>query len=394
MKRFLLILLILLLASPVYSLRKPHFGGNLRIADTLIETINRRAIFNVNGEEIKALIPVPTEIRDKEVRLDFSGLNPEWLIDIEKSVASIQDHENSCHWILDYPFFDHRHPNQFQMESGILIIQSEEAEYLQAILTSPCLPPSDIEPFQAYRKTQFGFEANANCISGRPFLDSITPTPVDPANPYLSFKLNDVDVLPVPEERFQQINSDSELNVVQGPSYFVYLITSGLQPEEIARLTLETSVGEIAKAVLNDHAEVMMAQQSSNHSGAQKAVEFKVPDEDPYRLLGERLVLEWQELGFTAAASGASGNPKIEIAAQKVSEKDQDLFRYNLLRTKFHPRGSRPWFEIWDEMEASGKLVPVLIHTTRIAARKNVVNLGVNGDSLDLADTWIIPEQK
>ena len=36
MKRFPLILLILLLASPAYSFRKPHFGGELRVADTFI----------------------------------------------------------------------------------------------------------------------------------------------------------------------------------------------------------------------------------------------------------------------------------------------------------------------------------------------------------------------
>jgi hypothetical protein len=395
MRRFSLIILILFLTSPVYSLRKPFFGGNLRIADTLINEIDSQPIFEVNGEEIKALIPVPVEIQQQEVRLDFSGLNPDWVVELEKSVAAIQDPQNSCHWILDYPYFDHRHPNKLQMESGVLVIQSEEPDFLQAILTSPCLPPSGSEPLQAYRRTQFGFEANTNCISGRPFLDSITPTPVDAANPYLSFKLNDVDVLPVPEERFQQISTDTELNVVEGPSYFVYLITSNMDSEKVLTLISKTRIGEIAKVVLNDHAELILTQQSSpNVLASPIVIEFQIPEEDPYRLLGERLVLEWKDLGFTPAVKAGSANSKIEIVAQEVSEKNQDLFRYNLLRSRFNPSGNQPWFETWDEMETSGKLVPVLIHTTRIAARKNVVDLGVNGDSLDLADTWIVPEQQ
>jgi hypothetical protein len=395
MRRFLLIILILLLASPVYSLRKPYYGGNLRIADTLVNEIDSQPIFEVNGEEIKALIPVPVEIQEQEVRLDFSALNPDWVVELEKSVAAIQDPQNSCHWILDYPYFDHRHPNRFEMESGVLVIQSDEADFLQAILTSPCLPPSRSEPLRAYRKTQFGFEANTNCISGRPFLDSITPTPVDAANPYLSFKLNDVDVLPVPEERFHQISTDTELNVVEGPSYFIYLITSNMDSGKVLALTSQTRVGEIAKVVLNDHAEMMVAEQSSpTVSNSPTVVEFKIPEDDPYRLLGERLVLEWKDLGFTPAVKGEAANSKVEIAALEVSEKNQDLFRYNLLRSRFNPSSQQPWFEIWDELEASGKLVPVLIHTTRIAARKNVMDLGVNGDSLNLADTWIAPEQQ
>ncbi|HSE42317.1 MAG TPA: hypothetical protein VLH08_16245 [Acidobacteriota bacterium] len=391
MKRLLFLLLLLILATPVYSLRKPHFGGNLRVADTLINRINNESMFSVENETIKPLVPVPAEIDDKQIQLDFSGVNPEWFVELEKAVADIQDENNSCHWILDYPYFDHRHPTKIKMEAGTLIVESEELDYLHAILTSRCLPPGQVELFQPFRKTQFGYEANTNCIYGRPFLDSITPSPIDPANPYLSFKLNDVDVLPVPEERFQQIQSDSELNVIDGPSFFVYLTTSNLKAEDVARLTSGTRIAEIAKVVLNDHAEILLSQPASSGIPASKTnVEFKVSQEDPYRLLGERLILEWQELGFTQGNGTAA---KIEVNAQEVIERDQDLFRYNILRTQFHVTGSKPWFEVWDEMESSGKIVPLLLHKTRIALRKNVVNSRSNGN-FDFANAWIIPEQQ
>jgi hypothetical protein len=140
---------------------------------------------------------------------------------------------------------------------------------------------------------------------------------------------------------------------------------------------------------LNDHADVLLAQQTSLSTfNSQKSIAFKVPEEDPYRLLGERLVLEWQELGFTPSNTA---NSKIEVVAQEITDGDEDLFRYNLLRTKFQLNGSKPWFEIWDEMEAAGKILPLLIHKTQIAARKNVVNLH---GSLDFANTWIIAEQQ
>ena len=102
-------------------------------------------------------IPLPFEIQETEVRLDLR-INPELMVDVENSVAAIQDHENACHWILDYPFFDHRHPNQIQMESGTLIIKSTDADYLRSILLSRCLPPISAEAFRPFTKTQFGLE--------------------------------------------------------------------------------------------------------------------------------------------------------------------------------------------------------------------------------------------
>jgi hypothetical protein len=277
------------------------------------------------------------------------------------------------------------------MESGTLIIKSTDADYLNAILSSRCLPPVNAEPFRAFNKTQFGLEANSKCISGRPFLDSITPTPVDPLNPYLSFKLNDVDVLPIPEERFQQISSDPELNIIQGPSFYVYVSTSGLTSEEISKLNSGIHIQQIAHAVLNDHAEILMSEQNSQTAASrQYAVEFKTPEEDPYHLMAERFLLDWQEAGFVQGKSEA----RIEIAAQEMLESDQDLFRYWLLRNRFHINGSKPWFEVWDEMEASGQIVPLLIHQTRIAARKTVVNLQErSGGMLDFANAWMVPAQ-
>jgi hypothetical protein len=391
MKKLIHILLFLFLTTPAYSVRKPHYGGTLRVADSLLQRINEQTLFITDEDIVVPTIPLPIEMKEAEARLDLSRLNPELMVEVENAVAAIQDHEHACHWILDYPFFDHRHPNQIQIESGILIIKSTDDDYLRAILSSRCLPPVNAEPFRPFNKTQFGLEANTKCVAGRPFLDSITPSPVDPLNPYLSFKLNDVDILPVPEERFQQINSDPDLTIVAGPSFFVYLTTSGLTSEEIARLTSAIHIEEIAKAVLNDHAEILMSEQNSNQPLAgQHIVGVKIPEEDPYKLMAERFLLNWQEAGFVPGKSEA----RIEIAAQEMLESDQDLFRYWLLRHRFHSNGSKPWFEVWDEMEASGQIIPLLIHQTRIAARKNVVNLKVrSGGVLDFANAWIVPEQ-
>lgn len=391
MKKLIGILLLLLLTTPAYSIRKPHYGGALRVADSLLQRINEQALFIESEDNLVPTIPLPFEIGETEAKLDLSRINPELMVDVENAVAAIQNQENACHWILDYPFFDHRHPNQIQIESGSLIIKSTDPEYLNAILSSRCLPPLGSEPFRPFNKTQYGLEANSKCISGRPFLDSITPTPVDPLNPYLSFKLNDVDILPVPEERFQQINSDPELKIIQGPSFFVYLSTSGLTPDEISSLTSAIHIQDIAHSVLNDHAEILMSEQNSQHpQSGQHIVEFKTPDEDPYHLMAERILLDWQEAGFVQGKSEV----RIEMAAQEMLETDQDLFRYWLLRNRFHFNSSKPWFEVWDEMESSGQIIPLLIHQTRIAARKTVVNLQVrSAGMLDFANAWVVPEQ-
>jgi hypothetical protein len=203
--------------------------------------------------------------------------------------------------------------------------------------------------------------------------------------------LNDVDVLPVPEERFQQINSDPELSIVQGPYFFVYIATSGLKPDEISSLTSALHIEEIARAVLNDHAEILLSEQNLQpHLNGQHIIEIKIPEEDPYHLMAERLLLDWQEAGFVQGKS----EERIEIAAQEMLESDQDLFRYWLLRQHFHINSSKPWFEVWDELEASGQIIPLLIHQTRIAARKNIVNLNVrSGGLLDFANAWMVPEQ-
>jgi hypothetical protein len=391
MKKLISLLLLLFLTTPAYSIRKPHYGGALRVADSLLQRINEQTLFIANEDNIVPTIPLPFEIQETEARLDFSRVNPELMAEIENTVAAIQDQENACHWILDYPFFDHRHPNQIQMESGTLVIKSTDADYLRSILSSRCLPPVSAEAFRPFNKTQFGLEANTKCAAGRPFLDSITPTPVDPLNPYLSFKLNDVDVLPVPEERFQQINSDPELSIVQGPYFFVYIATSGLKPDEISSLTSALHIEEIARAVLNDHAEILLSEQNLQpHLNGQHIIEIKIPEEDPYHLMAERFLLDWQEAGFVQGKS----EERIEIAAQEMLESDQDLFRYWLLRQHFHINSSKPWFEVWDELEASGQIIPLLIHQTRIAARKNIVNLNVrSGGLLDFANSWMVPEQ-
>ena len=130
MKKLISFLLLLFLTTPAYSIRKPHYGGALRVADSLLQRINEQTLFIASGDNVVPTIPLPFEIQETEVRLDLSRINPELMVDVENAVAAIQDHENACHWILDYPFFDHRHPNQIQMESGTLIIKSTDADYL------------------------------------------------------------------------------------------------------------------------------------------------------------------------------------------------------------------------------------------------------------------------
>ena len=128
------------------------------------------------------MIPVPIEIRETEVRLDFSGLNPEWMIEIENTVAAIQDHENSCHWILDYPFFDHRHPNQIQMESGISDHSEARKQIIfgQYSLRVVCLLQA-LRLFSLFEKLNLDLRQIQTAFLEDHFLDSITPTPVDPA---------------------------------------------------------------------------------------------------------------------------------------------------------------------------------------------------------------------
>jgi GxxExxY protein len=81
----------------------------------------------------------------------------------------------------------------------------------------------------------------------------------------------------------------------------------------------------------------------------------------------------------------------VELKVASIEQSDLDLFRYQLLRSKFSGNLAGSWYEAWDELESSGKLVPLLIYTGRIAVRNDIVNLRVRPDGFpDFANCWIL----
>ena len=244
---------------------------------------------------------------------------------------------------------------------------------------------------QPFRKTQFGYEANPGCLGGRPFLDSITPVPVDPVNPYLSFKLKDVDVIQVPEDRFHQVSNDPDITVLPGPRYFLYLKSSGLTEEQMAQITASIDVKELSRTVLNDHVDILFSSPVLVTSTMRPAILFSYPSEDPYRLLGERIAIQLKGSGFPVSQTGAPNMPELRLFASPIVESDLDLFRYHLLKARPGSDDPRPWYEQWDDLEGSGKLVPLLIHITRIAARKSLLDLQIRSNGMpDFANWWLL----
>lgn len=387
----LTVIFAVLLTTPAGSLIKRNYGGNIRVADVLTDRIDQYELW-AQSESFKPVVPLPYEINETSASLDLSSINPEWLAEVETAILNLQDQNNDCHWILDYPYFDHRHPTQVTIESGKITVMTQEPDFLQAILSSTCMNPAEVEALRPFRKTQFGFEANQNCIAGRPYLDSITPAPIDPANPYLAFKLNDVDVIPVPEERFLQMLGDPEVKIIPAMRYYIYLQTSGFTQQEAAALIESTPAAQVARAVLNDHAEILIAEPKAARQVLSKGVRFIIPQDEPYSLFAQRLIVGWEQLGYKAAPATDESAPAVIIAVEQIAENTEDAFRYRLLRDRLMVSETRPWFEIWDEMEAAGTLIPVLIHQSMIAARFNIRDLKAKPDgSPDFANAWIYP---
>jgi hypothetical protein len=388
LKRILFsVLVIFAVVQPSGSLIKQSYGGNIRIADLLAERLDAYELWR-GTEMLQPVFSLPSQISETSATLDLTSLNPEWMAEIEQSVLALQNPENGCHWILDYPYFNHSHPNNVTVESGKLTVTSMEPDYLQVILTSTCVNPKGIEALRPFRATQFGYEASITCAGGRPFLDSITPAPVDPSNPYLAFKLKDVDIIPIPEERFLQVLGDPELQIIPGARYFVYLLTSGFTQEEAAAFAQAAPVREAARTVLNDHAEILIGEKGFLPV-QKRRVHYILPQDEPYRLLAERMIVGWQENGYEQAASADPAIPAVIVGVERVDENHEDAFKY-LLLLDLMKSGDRPWFEIWEEMEASGKLIPLLMHQSMIAARSNIIDLRVRPNGiLDLASAWI-----
>jgi hypothetical protein len=388
-------MLFLGIAAVCSAAVKPQYGGTLKVAVDLMENIDREQIFDASGENLLSLYGLPFTVTGNTLVTDFNGVDPTALLEVEQSVAKLQDANNRCHWILDYPFFTHQHPTSVEFQNGNLTVQSAEPDYLKIAAASACLMPEHFRILNPFRRTQFAFEANPNCVQGRPFINSVIPVSVDPANPYLSFKLGDVDVIEVPEDRFAQISKDPDLVLLNGPRIYVYLRTTHLSPQQATALASTLNLSEMTKAALNDHAENLLPATADPDAStlAGVTVHVTIPGDEPFQLLGERMIVQWNRAGIaTSTESPTDESPGVELIVKQINEADFDAFRYLLMRMdrSGHGGGAGAWFEEWDEQEADGTLIPLLIYTARIAARKNIQNLKILPDgSPDFGDCWI-----
>ncbi|MCI0414133.1 hypothetical protein L0222_15210 [bacterium] len=396
MKIRILLFLVLSIAatSPVFPVLKPHYGGNAKISEDLSPGLLQVRVFENQKDLLRTSFPLPFAINENTLRMDLSAWPADKITELEKAIVSLRDQTNPCHWILDYPYFHHDHPNSLEIEKDHLVLKTEEPEHLIPLAQSPCLIPQRISYLLPFSKTQFGYEANQNCIAGRPFLDSISPVAVDPVNPYLGFKLNEVDAFLIPEEKFRQISSDEQIRVQPGPKFFVYLKSENITAEQMLSLTSALDLPEIARAVLNEHAEIFPTQKAGSTADVWKSpVYLKVPEETPFRLVGERLRIQLENAGFVISTRALPKNaPLLELAVREINEPDLDLFRYRLLRNDLQVSGESSWFEEWDDLEASGKIVPLLLYESRMAIRKNIVDVRTGmGGFPDFSEAWILP---
>ena len=377
--RTLLVLLFLLFftADGLPALKK-KYGGNLRVAEELLTDVR---IFD---------FPFKVQQTDNSLQADLSFLNPDQLVEIEKHLQALQDSSHVCHWVLDYPFLDHQHVSSIVLENGMLALRGSNHDSLRPLLSSSCLLPFDWLALQPFRKTQFGYEANWECMAGRPFLDSITPVPVDPINPYLSFKLKDVDIIPVPEDRFHQIAADPEISLIPGLKYFLYLKSSGLSSVDVSEIIAAINLTELARTAFNEHAEMIIPVSNTEPSGKRFALRFDFPAENPYRLMGERLELQLKDAGFTIAKTARDRS--LTLAFTPFVQPNEDMFRYHLLKAESQA-DSRPWLERWDDLQRSGRLIPLMVHISQIAYRKNIQELITRPSGMpDLANCWLLQQ--
>jgi len=371
--------LILLFALPALCVLRQQYGGNVKVAADLLEDVTSLTLPESG---------IPYHADGQTLTIDFQNLNPDTATDIEKTFLAIQDSNNACHWIQDYPYLDHTHSTSIQQdETRIISIHSDDPATIETLLNSSCLLGNKLDALHPFERTQYGYEANTDCLAGRPFLDSISPVVVDPVNPYLSFKLGDVDVISVPEDRFAQASADPQCTLIYGPKYVLYLRMEGFSPEQLSQLMNAINLKELSRAVLNDHVEILMAS-SSNNGQQQKiqAVFQNVPD-GPYRLLGDRLKLQLEESGFEFSEKSAQRS--IRLLAQPVHG-NFDLTAYQIIRSNFPDQTNGVWKDSWDRLRSSGKLLPLLIHTTRVAVRTKIIDLKTRADGrLNFADCWI-----
>ncbi len=383
-----------LISATAVAVLKQEYGGTLRVPEELLQSIETQQLFEVSDNSLRPLTPFPYQLDETSLTIDLRTLNGATLNEISKQVEALQESSHPCHWILDYPYFTHEHPTSISFKDGKLLIQSSEEESLQTILTSSCLIPSLSSSLMPFRKTQFGYEANTLCPSGRPFLDSITPVEVDPVNPYLSFKLNDVDICPIPEARFDQISKDPDIQVVSGPKFFLYLKTMNLSRDQVSAIVSATNVEELISAGLNGHAESRLPRPSGREGALfSKQVMFShsLSPDHPYGLLVKRLLVQWKDAGLPVSESETAGTSQILFRFQAIRENNLDLFLYRWLREQFGDGWTEEaWYDALPELEASGAVVPLLVHSSRIAVRKEIRDLMIRPDGIpDFANCWL-----
>lgn len=393
-KRISLLLVFSFTAFPVFAVMKQHYGGNVRVAEELLSSLSAVSLFETAQDSLKSAYPFPFRIDQNRLVAELDSLPADRITELDRSVSNLRNESNRCHWILDYPYFGHLHASSVSIEKEQLIIEAEEPEFLPLMAQSNCLLPEPVSYLPAFRKTQFGFEANTTALAGRPFLDSISPAVVDPMNPYLSFKLGEVDVFSIPEEKFREVSSDEQIKILSGPQYYVYLKTENLTPEQVSSVSYALDLHEISRAALNEHAQIYLEKKRMPGQTWKGPVYLKIPEELPFRLLGDRIRVQLENAGFTLSAKAPSkSEPVLEISVSSVREADPDLFRYRLLREEFQIPSQLSWFEVWDELEASGRIVPLLLYESRIAVRKNLIDVrSGSGGIPDFSNAWILPD--
>jgi hypothetical protein len=318
--------------------------------------------------------------------IDLSSLTADKITELEQAIDELQEESNRCHWILDYPYFHHDHANAISIEGDQLRFSASEPEFLTQLAKSACLIPKNISYLIPFLKTQFGYEANQTSIQGRPFLDSISPVAIDPVNPYLAFKLNEVDAFVIPEEKFREVSADEQIMILHGPRFYLYLRSENLTPAQVSTITSFIHSNEISAAVLNEHTELFLPAKDASHGTVWKTpLYFKIPQETPFRYIGERLKIQLENAGFIISVKGLPQNAPIQ-------ENDPDLFRYRLMREKLGSNGETSWFEEWDDLESAGKIVPLMLYETQIALRKNILDVNPgSGGMPDFSNAWILP---
>lgn len=389
----LCVLLMLWLCSPLFAAVKPQYGGTLKVATDLLADLDNPALFEPTDVAVTPFFPLPFTRTETSVTIDFSGVDPTLQLEIEQSVEKMQDAGDPCHWVLDYPYFNHQHPNSVAFQNGKLTVQSSEPDFLRVITTASCLVPNDLHFLQSFHHTQFAYESNPTCIGGRPFVNSIIPVSVDPTNPYLYFKLGDADVIPVSEERFASISKDPDATIFPGPRFYIYLKTSNLTGDQARQLADVLNLNETASAVLNNHSRLLYSTDGEQAPSRLKDldVHLTIPREDPYRLIGERIAIQWTQAGIHVQRDPSpAGTPTVELAAAPIQDGSMELFQYQLLKGQNPDNTDQPWFDIWDELEASGKIIPLFLYTSNIAVRNNIHGLRIRSDGLpDFSNCWI-----